>query len=191
MKKLNPSQQKNIIATVITVAVLIAAGVFIYLPEHNKLDQIKEQLTAVEYQIRQVQGAADTNKAIEEKIKALQARYQFVESKFPSREYEALRLLSDFARKVNIDILSIRSEPKAMLLDEDQQKIEADGKVCQKLPVSVELKCRYQDLLIYMAMLKESLPSYVMVEGLRVRKDETGASKLNITLDLILYLLSA
>jgi len=191
MKKITVAQRKIIFLTTIVALAFSAVWFLVYLPERNRLHQFKEQLADVENQIRQVQGDAQANKAVEEKIKLLQERYQYVETKFPLKEYEALRLLSDFARKVNMDILSIRSEPKEIFLDEAQQKIEVEGRVCQKLPVSVELKCRYQDLLAYLEMLEDFLPAYVTVEGLRIRKDEAGSFKLDMTLDLNLYLLSS
>ena len=190
MKKLSHPQEKTILAALIIALIFLAVWFFVYLPERNRLHQLKEQLSAVEHQIRQVQGTADTNKAIEERIKTLQARHQFMESKFPAQEYAALRLLSDFARKVNMDILSIRSEPKEIFLDEAQQKIDVEGRVGQKLPVSVELKCRYQDMLTYLEMLEDFLPAYVTVEGLRIRKNEDESFKLDMTLNLNLYVLS-
>ena len=191
MKKITATQRKIILLTAIVALAFSAVWFFVYLPERNRLHQFKEQLADVESQIRQVQGDAQANKAVEEKIKFLQERYKYVETKFPPKEYEALRLLSDFARKVNVNILSIRSEPKEIFLDEAQQKIEVEGKVCQRLPVSVELKCRYQDMLAYLEMLEDFLPAYVTVEGLRIRKDEAGSFKLDMTLDLNLYLLSS
>ncbi|MCK5178342.1 MAG: hypothetical protein KAR32_02345, partial [Candidatus Omnitrophica bacterium] len=81
-------------------------------------------------------------------------------------------------------------QPKVDFLDEDAQKVEIEGRVCQKFLVSIEIKAIYGDLVEYVDNLKESLPAYITIERMRIRKETSGARQLSITLDLNLYLLS-
>ena len=120
----------------------------------------------------------------------LETRYKELNSKFPEKEEGALGALSDLAKKHKIEIRSIRSQPKSFFLDENAQKIEIDGKVCQIFLVSMEIRTSYRDLVEYIDALKEYLPAYVTIESMRINKEASGSLKLNVALDLALYLLS-
>ena len=185
------AQQKKIITTVAVITVpFVICWLFVYLPTRGMVNQLKAELNNVQNQIQQIEAMIEKGKTIEEGIKSLKERYVQIDSKFPEREEEGLRLLSDFARKQNIGIVSIKSQPRTAFLDKDSQKVEIEGKSCWQLSVSIEMKSGYADLLEYLKNLKESLPAYATFERLRINKDPSGMAKLNITMDLNLYLLS-
>ena len=77
-----------------------------------------------------------------------------------------------------------------MFLDENNQKVEIEEKTCELVPVTIEMKCFYKDLVKYIETLKKSLPAFISIERLRINKDKSGIPRLNIVLDLNLYLLS-
>ena len=110
--------------------------------------------------------------------------------KFPSREEEALRLVSEFARARGISIISMKSRPKTEFLDVENKSVGMEEKICRILPVSIELTSSYKDLGQYIEILNESLPAYVTIEKLKIRKESGTASDLRIILELNLYLLS-
>lgn len=189
MTSISPAQRKIIIIASGIGSLFLLASFFICWTENNKLGQLKAELNVIENQIQEIEGAEGNGQAGTE-ITSMEEQYRQVESKFPPKEEEDLRLLSDFARGLDIKIVSLRSQPKVLFQDQNNQKVEIDGKVCQTVLISIEMIGSYGDLVKYLETLKKSLPAYVSVERLRILKDVSTAPKLNITLELNLYLLA-
>lgn len=188
--KFSPSQKK---ITIIGLAILLAFLVFwlfIYLPSKNTVKRIKSELISADNEIGEIEAAISEAKTADEGIRLLKQRYQELNNKFPPGEEDSLRMLSDFAKKLNIEITSIKpGGSKRPFLDEDNKNVEIEGKTCQIVSVSIEMSCLYKDLVEYLQTLKESLPAFMSIEKLKISKDKLLTKKLNITLDLNLYLL--
>ncbi|MCK5081268.1 MAG: hypothetical protein KAR31_00040 [Candidatus Omnitrophica bacterium] len=190
MRKISSAQKKINIVTATGVLAFLMLWGFLYLPSIKVVKELKSELNGIQDQIRQIEGKVTGDGKTKQGIRELELRAQWVNSKFPEKEEKALRMLSDLAKEFKIDVLSIRSQPKVDFLDEDAQKVEIEGRVCQKFLVSIEIKAIYGDLVEYVDNLKESLPAYITIERMRIRKETSGARQLSITLDLNLYLLS-
>ena len=66
-----------------------------------------------------------------------------------------------------------------------------EGKACEELSVSMEIRCLYNDLIRYIETLRNSLPAFVSIEKISVTKDKSASpSKLYVRLYIKLYLLS-
>ncbi len=161
---------------------------FIYLPSSNRVAQIKKELSTVESQISEIEATISQSKSMDEGISLLRERFRELNNKFPPKEQEAIKAISGLARKLNIEIISIRPQPKKDFFDENNNNVEIDGKTCQSIFVSIEMSCFYKDLVRYIHSLKEDLPAFVSIQNLLVNK--SGTSKLNVILDINLYLLS-
>lgn len=191
IRNLSPSQKKIVIISLIVIAVFLIFWLFIYLPTKFTVQRYKSELISVESQIKEIEAVIGEAKTRDEGIRLLKARYQELNNKFPQGEEDSLRMLSDFAKKLNIELISIRPQPKREFLDGNNQKVEIEGMTCLIIFVSIEMKCFYKDLVKYIQTLKESSGlTFVTFEKLRISKDKSGTPKLNITLDLNLYLLS-
>ena len=184
MKKISPSQKKIITVASIVMLVFLIAVFFIYVPEVKKLGQLKGELLNIQNQIQKIQKLAEGG------IELLREKSRQIDSKFPDSEKEGLSLISDFARKSNIEIISTNAKPKTPFAEEDKEKEEIEGKSCQVVSIAMEMKGDYKDLVRYIETLKESLPAYVTVERLSTHSDTQGSSLLTISLELKLYLLS-
>jgi len=170
----------------------VLTGVFIYAPTLRKVGLLKNELMVAQNQIEQIEAAVGGGPSISitEGIKLLKDRHSKLDMKFPSREEEALRLVSEFARARGISIISMKSRPKTEFLDVENKSVGMEEKICRILPVSIELTSSYKDLGQYIEILNESLPAYVTIEKLKIRKESGTASDLRIILELNLYLLS-
>lgn len=178
------------IIAAISLMVLLIFWVFMVLPSKRKINAMKEELSGVQNQIRQIEEIFSIDGKMEKGIRTLKARYKFVNSKFPSKEEEALGKLSDIAKRYKTEIYSVSSQPKEFVLDENGRNLEVEGKICQKILISMKLRASYRDFIEYIDALKEMLPSYITVESLTIQKDASGPLKLNINLSLTLYLLA-
>ena len=190
MEKDNLSRNKTAIITSGAVAIFLILGGVVNISLTHQKDLLRAQLTGLEGQIENIEAMADKNKTIEERIQILKERYQHLGDRLPPKEEESLGLLSTYAQKFHIEIISIKAQPKRGLLDINQQKMEVEGKTCQEVPVAIEMKGAYKDAVQYIEILKNALPAYTVLEKLKMRKDTADQLKLNIQLDLNLYLLS-
>ena len=190
IKNLSLPPKKITITAAISIVIFLVVWFFLYAPTRRTLGQFKQALSTVEREIQEIEISGAQNENADKIMNTLQERFQRIDSKFPKKEEEALRLLSDFARKLNIGIIAIHAQPRTLFLDENKQKMMGEEKSCYQFSVSLEMKSTYQDLEKYLATLKESLPALVVVERVRITKDPAGTALLNVNLDLSLYLLS-
>ncbi len=174
----------------IAMLILVLTNAFIYVPALRKIDALNSELSAMQSQIEQIEAAVGRERSIAAGIELLKNRYGQLDMKFPSKEEDALRSISELARERNIAIITMKSQPKVQFLDAENKNVEIDGKICQILPVAIEMKSGYKDLGQYIETLKKSLPAYVTIERLKIQKESGAALDLKVTLELNLYLLS-
>lgn len=190
MQKLTSAQNKIIIAVIIVIGIFLLFWAFVYSPSRGNLARIKSELAVVESQLRQIETMFDQSKGREEGIRALKEKFQELNDKFPAKEEEGFTMLSDFAKNMNIELASVKMQPKTDLLDENNAKIEIEGKTCQVVAVNIEMRCYYKDLVGYLEALRISSPVFNVIEGLSVSKDPSGSARLNVSLNLDMYLLN-
>ncbi|MBI5873094.1 MAG: hypothetical protein HZB36_03005 [Candidatus Omnitrophica bacterium] len=152
--------------------------------------QLKAELSSAEGSIQEIESLTKMAKTVDEGIRLLEEKERRLVLKFPSKEEDALKMLSDFAQKSGINLVSIMPQSKEIFLDEGGEKILIDGKTCQRLAVSLEARCSYKALVRYIEMLNENLPSYCVIERLSIHKEGVDGASLNVILDMRLYLLS-
>ena len=182
--------QKNIL--LIPAAVILISFIFlsaVYLSAKNKIYALKSTFKETEEKIQKIEKIIDQNQSAGEGIRLLQERNQQIDMKFPSKEEEGLGRLTNIARQLNIDVVSIRPQPKIDFLDAANQKVVVKGKTCQQFFVSLEMKGSYRELVAYIEALKKDLQTLFIIEKLNIKK-EVHPSQLNITVGINLYLLS-
>lgn len=194
MRKLNSSEQKALLSASIMVVVFVLLWIFIYIPRYSHLSHLKFEFKETEHRIQQIEKVFSAQKDISEGIAQLKKQSQQINAKFPSKEEESLKMFSDFARKMNIEVTSVESQHKIPFLNQNQQKVQIDGQTCQSVFVSIDMKGSYKDFVRYLEVLKSALPAYVNFEKVQIRKNAeaatSGAQILNIRLELNLFLLS-
>ena len=190
MQNLTRSQQKIIIVTVAVIVVFFIVWLLLYIPTTNGMNQYKIELNGVQSQIQQIEMTFGQGKSIEEGMRLLTERYRQLDAKFPLKEEEGLRLLSDMARQLNVEIVSTKLQPKKEFEDSSHTKVQIDGKTCQELKITIDVRSTYKDLVEYIKTLKEQLPVYITVENLKINKASREVSPLNVTLEINFYLLS-
>lgn len=190
MRKLNPYQVKVLITAALVAGVFAAFYFFIQTPRSSHLRHLQTEFYDKQSQIQQIENVVAQGYALEEGIKLFQKNRKNIDSKFPAKEEEGLKGISDFARHFNMEVTSLKSSSRIPFLFLNQEKVEIDGKTCYQVYAAVEMKGSYEHLVQYLAALKESLPAYISIEKLRIMRDSSGADKLSIFIDFNLYLLS-
>jgi len=193
MQKITGTQKKIIIAASVIAAALLFVWLFVYMPTANKVASIKMELAGINEQITHIESMAEEGKSIGEAIEELQEEFKRMEDRFPEKEEEALQAVSGFARRLGMEVISIKPQPKRSFRDEDDKAVEFEDRICQRVFVTVQMKGSYKQLVEYIDMLRRSLPAFVCIESLNVGRDEsikTETPRLEVQLGFNLYLLS-
>ena len=190
LNKLRSSGQKPNLTFWGSLLILIAVLILLFGFVNRRMNSLKQNLQEVNSQVQEIKTAMDQDQSIDQTIALLEENVRRLDSKFPTKEEEALRTISDLARKFQLEIVSINSQNKVECVDKNSQKIELNGKTCETIKVRLAIKGTYKDLANYLDALRELLPSYMIVDHLGIARDASGLTKLNINLDLNLYFLS-
>ncbi|MFH0762302.1 MAG: hypothetical protein V1925_00200 [Candidatus Omnitrophota bacterium] len=182
------SQKKIAVSAAILLIAFLAVWVFLYLPSRNTLRNLKAQLAAAQSQIKEIEEILGRGVSLAQGLVVLKGQYNELAAKFPSKEEESIKFFSESAKELNIELASIKSEPMRPLLI-DKEKALIEDKICYYVPVSIEMDCFYAEFVKYAQGLKESLPALVTLEKLKMTRNEGSDKKLDIAVDLNLYLL--
>ncbi len=191
LTQITQTQKKIIIATTVVVIAFIVFWLFIYAPAKRRMVGLKAQLQAKEQEVKDIQMMAAQGGTLEESITLLNKRFVNLEDKFPAKEEEALRKISDFARQLRIDIISIQPESKHPVSFKQEGPLGIDQRVCQSIFIAIDLRCSYGELVRYIELLRQELPALITVEKLAITRERARESRrLKVDLGFNLYLLS-
>jgi len=187
---LSRNQKKIFIISSVAGSLFILAVLLFYLPALKNISNLKRDLTDAQRQIQEINAMIGTAKTMGEGIIALKEKADFLNKKFPDKEEGSIRLLSEYARKLGIELVSISPGNKTGILNDSGKQITIEGRIYQKLPIYLELDCSYKDLLLYLEALREQLPAFISIESLEISKDTGATVKVKAAINLELYLLS-
>ena len=187
---MNSYHIKILIKIALVASAFVLFYFFVQAPRSAKLKYLAAQLRSLQEQIQQIESVVAQGRTLQEGVKLFQQSRKNIDSKFPAKEEEGLKGLSDLEHRFDMEITSFKSTPRALFLLPNHEKVEIEGKACHVVYVSVEMKGTYGQLIQYIQSLKESLPAYVSVEKLRIIRDGTSSDRLSIFIDFNLYLLS-
>lgn len=182
-------QKKVIIISAIVVFVFLLFFFIFYLPASKKISNLKIELNSTQSQIQGIEMLLSGSGSRDEAIRLLKEKQGYLINKFPQKEEESLRLIPEYARKMNIEVISLQPGLKTEFLDEADKKVIIEGKVASYLPITIEVSCFYKDLVKYLLELKSKLPAFVSVISLNVKKDRVSIGKVRAIIELNLYLL--
>lgn len=182
-------QKKIIIISAVVVFVFLLFFFIFYLPASKKISNLKIELNSTQSQIQGIEMLLAGSGSRDEAIRLLKEKQGYLINKFPQKEEESLRLIPEYARKMNIEVISLQPGLKTEFLDEADKKVIIEGKVASYLPITIEVSCFYKDLVKYLLELKSKLPAFVSVISLNVKKDRVSIGKVRAIIELNLYLL--
>ncbi|MFA4992492.1 MAG: hypothetical protein WC571_00825 [Candidatus Omnitrophota bacterium] len=186
---INENQKKIIIMSAAGLFIFLLLWVFLYFPSNREITRLKRELALTQRQIQGIEILLAGSKSRDEAIYSLKQRQQYLDSKFPQKEEESLRIITEVARKMNISVVSLQPGLRAEFLDESGKQVLIDGRAVCYLPITIEVVCFYKDLVNYLTELKNVLPAFVSVSSLNINKDSRSTGKIQANAGFNLYLL--
>ena len=186
-KKITQTQQKMVFASGIILLGAVILWLGLYRPTQLKVFILKAKLNNIERQLQEIQALTVDFSDKEAGIRELQKRSQKLDQQFLSNEEAGYKIISDLASKHGIEIVSFQPEAKADYLDGNGNRMVVDGKSCSKVPISLELKGNYKDLVDYIETLEHPSAFFATLESVKITKTEF---RVDAILNITLYLLS-
>ncbi len=183
-------QKKIIVITAIVIAAFWIFLAMVYFPQQRKTRLLKQEFIALEQEISSIENMAEEYGASDEGLTKLSQKAEALKNKFPLKEEESLRLLSEWARNSGLEVISLKPQVKKALPDSLGNPVMVKGLSCQVVKVSFELSGNYGQFLRYVETLEERFPVLVVVQEIQVVSNDAISGKLALTLDLSLFLLT-
>lgn len=187
--KLTADQKKIIIFSGAGFLVFLLLWIFLYLPANKEIKNLKSELISTDSQIQGIEAFLSGAQNRDEAMRQLKQREQHLSNSFPQKEEESLRIVTESARKNNINVVSLQPGSKTEFLDASGKQVAIEGKIANYLPVTMEVVCFYKDLVRYLSDLKSNLPVFVSVDSLNVKKESSLGGKVRVNVSFNLYLL--
>jgi hypothetical protein len=186
---LTVNHKKIFILSFMALFILLFSWLILYLPGEKRISILKQELIATQQQIRTIEMLLAGSPNKDEAIRLLKLKQQYLNNKFPREEAESLRLIPEFARKGNIEVISLQSGLKTELRDESGKQKIIENRIVNYLPITMEVRCFYKDLVKYLQEIESQLPAFIRVISLAVSKDSQFTGKVWARIELNLYLL--
>jgi len=183
------NQKKIVIFSAIGLFIFTLLWVFVYYPSSKEITNLTCELASTERQIQGIERFLVGSKSQDEAIRLLKQRQQYLNNKFPQKEEESLRLISEVAHNMNIEVVILEPQARMELMDTVGKQVTIEGKVVSFLPINLEIICFYRELIKYVQELKVKLPAFISVNSFSIKKEDQLNGKIRVNLNFDLYLL--
>ena len=191
MKNITKDQKDIIIKAGVVLSVFLIIWIFLYIPLSKKTKATLGEISIIEEEIKTIADLTDGRQITGETIIALKNRLKELVNKFPQGEEEAIRESSLFAKKCNVELVSLEFSPKKIVFDDQGKTITVDSRGFQKVSFFLELVCTYEELLRYLEVLKNNLSAFISIDRLSILKIKDSIDKkLEVKIHFDIYLLS-
>ena len=171
--------------------IVLAASLLYFFSILQNYQKAEAEWKRLDRQSQEVERGLEPGKTIETSMQKLDEQLVSLQARFPTREEESLGKLSDLAGEIPVSIVTIKTQPKSEFFNVDQKQLQSNGKSLRQVPVTVELRGSYYEVVKYLELLREKMPAHIAVQKLRMTRDSSVPNKLIVDMDLILFLLSA
>lgn len=184
-------EQKKILLIVgIVVLIFILFILFAYLPLRSKQNRLKREINSIESDIEKIRKIAKDSSSIEGAIVVLKNKLESLNSKFPSREEYVLRMLSELAAKMNIEVSSMTPQKKKIVSEISSSSVRVRDASIQEMSVAMNFRTNYKTLADFLKILEEDFPVSLRVESVRMSHRSNTTATLDVNLELDAYLIS-
>lgn len=171
-------RQKGV-AVGLVFLLLFVFWLFFYRPNRSELKKMEAQVAGLEREIKMAEFILKEDLPPGDEIRYLSQRLASLENKFPSREGEGLKRISDLAAESGIELISMRPGPREPVVGRES---------LESISVSYQLRASFFDLVNYLEDLREELPVLVVIDFLDIREIGSSSEKLNINMGVRLFL---
>ena len=183
--------KKNIIKISIALIGLIVLFVFLYLPQHQKVNRIKKQIDLMQEQIDLTKTMLGDLSQLGLVLGKMQQEMSLFEKRLPAKKQisSILSELSNLAKKSEIDVVSINPEKPTQVINDDGEVVKIDQNTLSSIKINMNLKGSYKELADYLKRVQESLNIFAAIDEISISRVDDIYPKLNAKFALTIYLI--
>ncbi len=184
--RVDKKQQIRIIKIIGLIIIVYIYYNYLYLPKKKQVNEFRFKLESIESEIKKARTDADYLEKMQKEIKTVEERWNYVKQKVPSKKQipQILEALAKAATGSDIYYVSIVPEGTQYY-----SAIMIKNLTYEKLPIKINLQCRYKDLGDYISKLN-NLYRLIKVEDIEINADENITPLLNVHLIVSTYIAS-
>jgi hypothetical protein len=172
----------------------IAFGVVLFFlfvdgPADSRVLDIQDRVNQIEGRLKWMSQAIDTLREPEKVLAYFRETDRDLDRRFPDAAEKSLLMLTDYANKFGVRVQQIQPGKPKKVVNARGKALDAEGKVCYGVQVSLKFKGEYYNLVKYLDALRKVSPAFLVVRNISVENSFSSALKLDGNLDLSLYLL--
>lgn len=184
MKLIFGRQQKILTIAIIGFGIIAILWIFIYIPQRKQLRALQQELSTIEDRIKSITPSSSQGE-LAFAVADLQKNLKQSQDLFITNERQLITVLSNAATHKNVNVTSIKPQPKTPLQGVDA----AEGYACQEVPMSLTLTGEYRNIGEYIQALDHEVPIIITVRRLSIAGKGEGTYVLDAMLDVSAYLL--
>jgi len=174
---------KGMVGFIIFIVLVIFGYVnytYVYQPRIQKIEQLDREIELTANKITEGKRIAARLETLKKEYKALKEKLQFLEVMLPKEKEipDLLVMIQDTLTEFKVDFTTFT--PQNISWQKDR--------IYGKMPISMSLTASYFDLIAYLDRI-ENLPRIIDVNTLRLSKAGKDPEKLNISINMLTYVL--
>ena len=190
-KDIIPKDKKKLIPAVVIALSFIIFIFFIYIPQHSKVNRLKQEARSMQEQIDLSKAMLGDLSRLANVLAQMQQELSAFENRIPATKHMS-SILSEVPKLANaysVEVISIDPDNPKQAIGKDKKPITLDGAPLMGIEVDLQLKATYKALAEYLNQIQESIKILATIDEIIIRKDEDEAPLLDINLIVTVYAL--
>ena len=182
--------KKVLIASGIALIVIVVFFMLVYLPERNKVNELKNRLKVMDDQIKLTEAMLGDLNRLAPILADMQKELVSFEGRLPDRRKISLVIseLFNLAKSSSVKVVSIKPQEPITLTDDNKQPITLGKTRLKSMKVTLELQGSYREIAEYVKKIQDSLNILATIDDVTIRKDDNIVPDLPADLVLTVYI---
>lgn len=170
---------------------LIVLFMFLYLPQHKKVNKVKKQIEAMQEQIDITKNMLGDLSQLRLVLGQMQQEMVSFKKRLPDQKQisSILSELSNLTKHSKIEVVSIKPEKPAHIKNDNGEVVKIDQDTLSSIKVKMDLKGSYKELADYLKRVQESLNIYAAIDEISISRVDDVYPKLKAKFTLTIYLI--
>jgi len=191
VSKLKLKDKKQYVGMTIMLVFIIAFSVFVYIPQHQEVARLREQISNIESQIGFTNAMLGDIEKLGLVLGQMQQEMKLFEKRLLTKEQisSIVSELSSLAQASGLEVVSIRPEQSVQALDKDGKLVNMDKRPLDSIKIHLELRTSYKALAEYTRKIQDSLNILAGIDDIKISKNVDATTKLMVDLTLTVYVI--
>ena len=161
---------------------LIVLFMFLYLPQHKKVNKVKKQIEAMQEQIDITKNMLGDLSQLRLVLGQMQQEMVSFKKRLPDQKQisSILSELSNLTKHSKIEVVSIKPEKPAHIKNDNGEVVKIDQDTLSSIKVKMDLKGSYKELADYLKRVQESLNIYAAIDEISISRVDDVYPKLKV-----------